>query len=140
MKKQVKDLVNAVVKWAEFKPDILGVALVGSYARDEAKIDSDVDLMFLTLTPKELIDRPDWITEFGNIKSIKVEDWGLVTSVRVFYQDDLEVEYGITTSEWVRLPIDGGTRRVISNGIKILLDKSGLLEKALKEVSSKNRS
>ena len=140
MKKQVKDLVNAIVKWAEFKPDILGVALVGSYARDETKIDSDVDLMFLTLTPKELIDRPDWITEFGNIKSIKVEDWGLVTSVRVFYQDDLEVEYGITTSEWVRLPIDGGTRRVISNGIKILLDKSGLLEKALKEVSSKNRS
>jgi predicted nucleotidyltransferase len=136
MKKQVKELLNAVVSWAEAKPDILGVALVGSYARGKAKIDSDVDLVFLTLNPKVLIDKPEWINEFGDAKSLKVEDWGLVTSLRVFYQEDFEVEYGITTLEWAREPLDEGTCQVIADGLKVLLDKSGFLERALKYVSS----
>jgi predicted nucleotidyltransferase len=140
MKKQVKDLLRAVVKWAEIQPDILGIALVGSYARDEAKIDSDVDLVFLTLNPKELIDKPEWITEFGKAKSFEFEDWGVVTSLRVFYQDGLEVEYGITTIEWVIEPLDESTHQVIADGMKVLLDKSGFLEQALKEVSGKDRS
>jgi len=59
MKKPVKDLLNAVVKWAEGKPDVFGFALVGSCALDKAKVDTDVDLVFLTLTPKELIDKPE---------------------------------------------------------------------------------
>ena len=47
MIKKVKDLLNAVTKWAEGNPGILGVALVGSYARDKAKVDSDIDLVVL---------------------------------------------------------------------------------------------
>jgi predicted nucleotidyltransferase len=140
MKKQVKDLLNAGVKWAEGKPDIFGVALVGSYARGKAKIDSDVDLVFLALNPKELIDKPEWINEFGDAKSLKVEDWGLVTSLRVFYQKDLEVEYGITTLEWAREPLDEGTRQVIADGMIVLLDKSGILEQALELVRGKGSS
>ena len=137
MKRRVKDLLNTVIKWAEGKSGILGVALVGSYARDEAKVDSDVDLVLIASTPKELIDKPEWIKEFGDVKSFKIEDWGLVTSLRVFYRGDLEVEYGVTTSEWASEPIDECTRQVIADGMKILLDKSGLLDRALKEVSSK---
>ena len=137
MKEQVQELLNAVIKWAEGKPSILGLALVGSYARDEAKVDSDVDLVLLTSTPKEFIDKPEWIREFGDVKSFKIEDWGLVTSLRVFYQGDLEVEFGMTTSEWASEPIDEGTRQVIADGMKILLDKSGLLDRALKEASGK---
>jgi predicted nucleotidyltransferase len=140
MKKQVQNLLNAVTLWAEGKPGILGVALVGSYARDEAKVDSDVDLVLLASTPKELIDKPKWIKEFGDVKSFKIEDWGLVTSLRVFYQGVLEVEFGLTTSEWASEPIDEGTRQVIADGMKILFDKSGLLDRALKEVSSEGSS
>jgi predicted nucleotidyltransferase len=140
MKQQVKDLLKAVVKWAEGKPDILGVALVGSYARGKAKIDSDIDLVFLTLNPKELIDKPEWINEFGDAKSIKVEDWGQVTSLRVFCQEDLEVEYGITTLEWAREPLDEGTRQVIADGMEVMLDKSGILEQALIIVGGKGSS
>jgi predicted nucleotidyltransferase len=132
--------LNTVVKWAENKPEILGVALVGSYARDQAKIDSDVDLVFLTSTPNELTEGIEWITQFGEVKSLKLEDWGLVTSLRVFYQKDLEVEYGITTLEWISEPLDEGTRQVIADGMKILLDKTGLLEQALKKGSPKGSS
>jgi predicted nucleotidyltransferase len=140
MKKKVKDLMNTVVNWAEIRPNILGIALVGSYTRDKARVDSDVHLLFLASTPEELIDKPEWVKEFGNVKSIKVEDWGLVTSLRVFYQDDLEVENGITTLEWARKPLDEGTRQVIADGMRILMDKSGLLEQALKEVSKKDQN
>ena len=140
MKKQVKKLLNAVIEWAEGKPGILSIALVGSYARDEAKIDSDVDLVLLASTSKEFIDKPEWVKKFGNVKSLKIEDWGLVTSLRVFYQGELEVEFGMTTPEWASKPIDEGTRQVIADGMKILLDKPGLLDQALKEVSGKGNN
>jgi len=136
MKKQVQILLKDVTKWAESNPDILGVALVGSYARDEARLDSDVDFVLLTSAPQDLINKPDWIKEFGLINSYIVEDWGLVTSLRVYYKNGLEVEYGLTSSEWVREPIDEGTRRVIIDGLKILLDKMGLFAQALREVTN----
>ncbi len=132
--------MNDLTKWAESRPEILGVALVGSYARDEAKVDSDVDLVLLASAPKEFIDKPEWIKDFGVVKSYEVENWGLVTSLRVYYQIDLEVEFGMTTSEWASEPIDEGTRLVIDDGMKILLDKLGLLARALREVTNRNSS
>jgi len=70
------------------------------------------------------------------VKSYVVEDWGLVTSLRVYYEDGLEVEYGVTSSQWVNLPLDAGTRRVIADGMQILVDKRGWLCRALREVTS----
>jgi predicted nucleotidyltransferase len=134
MKKQVQILLKEVTKWAESRPEILGVALVGSHARDEARVDSDVDFVLLASVPQEFINKPEWIKDFGLVKSYTVEDWGLVTSLRVYYKDGLEVEYGLTSSEWVSEPIDEGTRQVIFDGIQILLDKAGLLSRALREV------
>ena len=61
MRKQVTSLLNDLTKWAESRPEILGVALIGSYARDEATVDSDVDLVLLTSAPKEFIEKPEWI-------------------------------------------------------------------------------
>ncbi len=136
MKKQVQILLKEVTKWAESNPDILGVALVGSYARDEARLDSDVDFVLLASAPQDFINKPEWIKEFGLIKSYIVEDWGLVTSLRVYYKNGLEVEYGLTSSEWVREPINEGTRRVIIDGLKILLDKTGLFAQVLREVTN----
>lgn len=138
MTEQAKGLMDAVVRWAEGRPDILGVALVGSYARDSARADSDVDLVILSQAPKELIDGSGWVMAFGNAKPPIVEDWGLVTSLRVFYDEGLEVEYGITSLEWATPPIDDGTRRVMADGMKILLDKSGLLDRASREIADKN--
>ena len=140
MKKQVTSLLNDLTKWAESRPEILGVALIGSYARDEATVDSDVDLVLLTSAPKEFIEKPEWIKDFGVVKSYQVEDWGLVTSLRVYYQKDLEVEFGMTTSEWVSEPIDEGTRLVTDDGMKILLDKFALLSRALREGSNRRSS
>lgn len=136
MKKQVRILLKEVTKWAESRPEILGVALVGSHVRNEARVDSDVDFVLLASVPQEFINKPEWIKDFGLVKSYTVEDWGLVTSLRVYYKDGLEVEYGLTSSEWASEPIDEGTRQVILDGIQILLDKAGLLGRVLREVTN----
>ena len=64
------------------------------------------------------------------------EDFGLVQVRRVFYKDDSEIEFGVTTTEWAKInPIDKGTIKVITDGIKILVDKEGLLKKLQNEVN-----
>lgn len=131
MEKQVQDLLYKVTRWAEDQPKILGLALVGSQARDEARSDSDVDLILLATEPQIFINDSEWINIFGSVKSCVLEDWGLVTSLRINYHEGLEVEYGLTSREWANEPIDEGTHRVILDGMQILLDKTGLLAKAL---------
>jgi hypothetical protein len=131
----VQIFLARVTQWAETRPDIIGLALVGSYARNEARADSDIDLVLLASQPQAFINDPGWIGDFGPVKSYAVEDWGLVTSLRVYYEDGLEVEYGLTSSGWADIPIDEGTARVISDGMQILLDKKGILDRALREVT-----
>jgi len=73
----------------------------------------------------------DWATTFGSIAEQAMEDWGKVTSLRVWYEGGEEVEFGITTPEWVAHPIDEGTWKVISDGIRILFDRHGYLAAAI---------
>jgi len=54
-----------------------------------------------------------------------------VTSLRVYYVDGLEVEYGLASPEWASIPLDEGTQWVISGGMRILLDREGRLGRAL---------
>ena len=134
--KTIQTFMDKVTHWAESQAEIMGLALVGSYARNEARVDSDIDLVLVTSHPQHFTNDPAWIKNFGLVKSYAVEDWGLVTSLRVYYENGLEVEYGVTSSEWVNIPIDAGTRKVISDGMQILVDKRGLLRQALREVTN----
>ena len=46
-----------------------------------------------------------------------------MTLLRVYYESGLEVEYGLSSSEWADPPIDADTGRVIADGMRILLDR-----------------
>ena len=94
---QLHILLDKSLKWAISQGTIMGVALVGSYARGSAKPDSDVDLVILSSEVDELINNRSWIEIFGQVKSCVIEDWGLVTSLRVHYQDSKEVEFGLAS-------------------------------------------
>ena len=50
----------------------------------------------------------------GKVERQQVEDYGKATSLRVWYEDWLEVEYGLTDETWAALPLDEGTQAVIS--------------------------
>jgi len=125
------ELVKAVALWAENHVDIVSVALVGSHARGAARSDSDVDLVIQCASPARYLGDLTWISEFGVAKDVSVEDYGVVQSVRVFYEGGPEVEYGITSSKWATLPLDEGTLKVLRDGVKVLLDRDGSLNRAV---------
>jgi predicted nucleotidyltransferase len=123
----IVEFLNGVIVWATAQPGISGVALVGSHARGEARPDSDIDLVLLCTAPQAFLSDTSWVQDFGEVEARQTEDWGLVTSLRVHYQSGIEVEFGMTTPEWARLPVDPGTRSVVLHGMQILMDRTGSL-------------
>ena len=116
-----------MIEWAASQPELLGVALVGSCARGTEREDSDIDLVIITRNPTWWLETDEWLERFGGVKTVDLEDYGLVQSRRVRYENGIEVEFGITTDEWLNTaPIDEGSRRVMSDGHRILDDKAGL--------------
>ena len=73
-----------------------------------------------------------WISEFGLVENWQIEDYGKVRSLRVWYQHGLEVEYGFTDKSWVALPLDEGTRQVVTDGMRILFEREKILTRILK--------
>ena len=59
-REQVRHFLGGFCRWAAVQPYILAVALVGSYARNDATTDSDVDLIILLL-----IQRYTCVTQGG---------------------------------------------------------------------------
>jgi predicted nucleotidyltransferase len=116
-------------RWAESQSDILAVALVGSYARNEERHDSDVDLVVIALEPKTYLQQTQWAQFFGPIEREQIENYGTVTSLRVWYSGGLEIEYGFTDETWAALPIDEGTKNVISDGMDILCERGSILSR-----------
>lgn len=124
------ELLAAVTAWAQARNDVVGLALVGSHARDAATEDSDVDFCILSDAAAALTGEPGWTSRFGTPRDVMTEQYGATVSVRVFYDRGWEVEFGVATPDWARIPLDPGTRRVISDGIRILYDPEGILEAA----------
>jgi hypothetical protein len=83
--------------------------------------------VFLVRQPATFLQDTNWAQRFGTIQRQQVEYYGPVTSIRVWYTDGLEVEYGLTDDAWVATPLDEGTRRVISDGMQILFERESLL-------------
>jgi len=67
----------------------------------------------------------------------QVESYGKVTSIRVWYFDNLEVEYGITGEDWISLPLDAGTRQVIQDGMEVVFERDASLSLVGDQVSEK---
>lgn len=124
-----EQFLTEIVSWAAGRSDIAAIALVGSHARGEARPDSDIDLVLVCDDPSTLLRDADWRSTFGTIERSTIEDWGLVQSIRTFYRGGLEVEFGITSSDWAEIPVDPGTLEVIRCGIKTLYDPRGVLSR-----------
>jgi hypothetical protein len=130
----IEPFLSTLVAWATAQPEVAAVLLVGSYARGAATEGSDVDLVVLTDGPERYAEDPSWAGQFGAVERMQREEWGVVTSLRVWYEGGLEVEYGFTMPEWAAQPVDAGTRRVVTDGCRILFDPEGVLHALLEAV------
>jgi predicted nucleotidyltransferase len=121
---EIDAFLQCLVEWAKTQPDLLAIALAGSYARGTAGPDSDVDLILLMVDPEAYLADRDWICRFGEPTKVVKEDWGKVTSLRVFYARGLEVEFGISGCRWGSDPTDEGDARVIRDGCIVLYERA----------------
>lgn len=128
---RVDQFLSQFAAWASSQADIAGVALVGSYARGTAKETSDVDLVVLARQPEQYLQSTDWVHQFGQVQRYQTEDYGRVISLRVWYADGLEVEYGLTDESWAAVPLDEGSRRVLSDGMRVLFECSPIFSRHL---------
>ena len=122
-----ENAISKLFDWAEKRRDISAVCIVGSYARGTARPDSDIDAVILCDDPKKLLSEKAWLEGFGQIARTEHEDWGALQSLRTYYQDGLEIEFGLALPSWAAIPVDSGTREVVLDGMRILYDPSGLL-------------
>ena len=123
----VESISMKVARWAAAQPDVLALALVGSYAKGYATEDSDIDLVLISRNPGRFLEDGDWITQFGKIEKCQLEYYGLVTSLRIWFAEGYEIEFGVTGERWVADPLDSGTSKVIQDGMRILFERDNIL-------------
>lgn len=119
----MKKFFDELKSYAENNTDIECILVVGSYARGTNTEVSDIDIVMITTNKKTMLEKQDFIHEFGIVCKKQIEDYGPCTSIRVFYQDGKEVEFGLVEPSWISLPLDPGTDQVLSDGYQILIDK-----------------
>ena len=54
-------IIRSVADWAARQEDIVGVAVVGSWARNNPRMDSDVDLVILTDGKERYLSDSSWV-------------------------------------------------------------------------------
>jgi hypothetical protein len=120
------EVARLVTDWAAGRD--VSVLLVGSYARDAARPDSDVDIVVLMADPD-----PACVDELALGELIRTETFGPIRERRFRMPGGLEVEFGIGPLSWADTdPVDPGTRRVVGDGARILHDPTGLLANLLR--------
>jgi uncharacterized protein len=129
-------IIDRVIDWARGRPDVVGLALVGSCARGTARPESDIDLILLTDEPAAYVQSEDWLGTLAPATIVRTRTWGAVVERRLRLALGPEVEVGIASPSWASVqPVDVGTLRVVRDGMRILYDPSQLLRKLEQAVS-----
>ena len=123
------EFLSQFSQWASEQNQVHAVALVGSHARGTATEASDVDLVVLADDPGVYLQDRSWVQAFGSVARQDIEHYGNVVSIRVHYEGQLEVEFGLTDVSWAAVPLDPGSRDVIAGGMQVLFERGPLLSR-----------
>lgn len=96
-------------------------------------MDSDVDLVVLTTDTRAYLEAEVWMQELGGLRITETRAWEPLTERRFVLLSGLEVDAGMALPSWAATrPVDAGTRRVVSDGLRIVHDPGGLLARLVK--------
>ena len=124
---ETEEIIDRVTQWAADRHDVVGLLLVGSCARNAARPESDVDLVLLTRDESQYSDNA-WAHELALGKLIRIQSWGPISERRFATASGLEVEINIGSPDWAQTnPVDPGTRRVVTDGVRPLHDPDAVL-------------
>lgn len=139
----VDAIVGAVAHWSLKREDIRALALVGSWARGDARQGSDVDLVLLSDRADEYRHRQEWIAEIEfesagyRVASSEDATYGVVWSCHIALVPNGAAELTFAPCSWARADIvDAGTRRVVKDAFRIIVDKGGMLANLVAVVMS----
>jgi hypothetical protein len=126
-------LLQGFAGWASDEPSWRGLALIGSWARGAARPDSDLDLLALTDRLDDWAAGDAWlralVADLGfAAEAPALEVYGVARSWRVGLGPGVELEVTLAAPSWAGAePVDEGTRRVVGDGMVVLVDKDGVL-------------
>jgi len=136
---KLQKIIPAILEWTTLREEITGVALTGSYARGEAREDSDIDLLVFVKDP-ETFGQTRWIKNI-NWSKINLEfrssNDGYYRSNRftqIFFTNGLEIEFIFPDREWLSdAPLKPDNVHILKKGFVILYDR----EQKLKQLQRK---
>jgi molybdopterin-guanine dinucleotide biosynthesis protein A len=129
-----RDLYAArIADWARSREDVLGVVVVGSYARRDAPADrwSDLDVVLFVDEPQRLVEDAVWVAELGAPVLTFLEPTAIGGRVerRVLYEDGQDVDFiPLAPADLPDLPTVPGIAALLGRGHLVLHDKLGLAE------------
>lgn len=127
-------VTTLIARWARAQDDVVGVAVVGSWARGAAGMDSDIDLVVLTNEKGRYLEDDDWVAmALGEpAEIVRRQDWGPLTERRVRLSSGLEVEFGFVPPSWATTdPVDPGTAGVVRDGCRPIEDSGAVFERLI---------
>lgn len=124
----IENFINALKDFSANVSYIESVIIAGSYARGTNKESSDLNIVIITPNKSEMVRNQDFVQNFGEVYKKQTEYYGACTSIRVWYKNGQEVEFGIVEPSWIEKPLDTGTSKVLSDGCKIVIDKKDYFE------------
>lgn len=132
----LESLLEKLKSFAAADSAMKAVIVVGSFAAGTAGPDSDLDLILITTDANRYLSDFSWVYQFGKAVSGEHEDYELVQSVRVFYENGPEVEFGITTLDWIDDKEFKSTGKILSGGYRVIYDPDNLIDQFYKRVQS----
>lgn len=124
----IDNLISKLRNYSAENEHVESVLIVGSYARGTNSENSDIDVVIITTEKEKMTENQSFTEKFGEVLKRQTEYYGACTSIRVWYSDGKEVEFGIVAPPWISQPLDEGTRRVLSDGFRIIADKKNNLK------------
>lgn len=104
---RVRLFLAAFQRWADARPDIVGAAVTGSWARGVARPDSDLDIMVVANDIAGYLTWTGWLGELGKPATISREPNNPWPALRVFFGDGPEVDFSLTTPAWLEAIVPG---------------------------------
>lgn len=136
-------LIERLVKWAENRPDIRVLMIVGSRARMDHPADkwSDLDVIVVATDPRRYLSTTEWLENLGKPLLTFLEPTvGGQMERRVLFEGMLDVDFSIIPREVILRLLQGEIPpqilEIFKRGVHVLLDKDGITSQLYRRFSS----
>lgn len=138
-KHEYRRIKHSISLWSGSQPDIKGIAIVGSWARRDARMDSHLDLLVLTPDTGNYVLSDSWICHALPTPGVIVgaQTLGSLTELEVRLPSGLIIDFGFVPPSWASInPLNPTMARLVAEGCIPLVDPESAIERFLESVST----